>query len=71
LQLGLYPINDPQAVREPRPDTSYIVSGVGGDGGSRQIYWGWNPVGFSNPFGLDENTLVGYTQLNSVIVTTS
>ena len=23
LQLGLYPVNDPQAVREPRPDVSY------------------------------------------------
>ena len=27
LQLGMYPVNDPQAVREPRPDTSYRVSG--------------------------------------------
>lgn len=26
LQLGLYPINDPQAVRNPRPDTSYPQS---------------------------------------------
>jgi hypothetical protein len=30
LQLGLYPINDPQAVREPRPDLSYEVSGTSG-----------------------------------------
>jgi len=30
LQLGMYPVNDPQAVREPRPDTSYIVSGNSG-----------------------------------------
>lgn len=27
LQLGMYPVNDPQAVREPRPDVSYYVSG--------------------------------------------
>jgi hypothetical protein len=30
LQLGLYPVNDPQAVREPRPDVSYQVSGQSG-----------------------------------------
>jgi len=30
LQLGMYPVNDPQAVREPRPDVSYIVSGTNG-----------------------------------------
>ncbi len=63
LSLGLYPVNDPQAVREPRPDVSYQVSGqsglqinltgVGPDGfgspelGSRVIQWGWNPVGGS------------------------
>ena len=57
----LYPVNDPQAVYDPRPDVSYQVSGqsglqlnltgVGPDGfgspelGSRVIQWGWNPVG--------------------------
>jgi hypothetical protein len=30
LQLGMYPVNDPQAIREPRPDTSYEVSGTSG-----------------------------------------
>jgi hypothetical protein len=30
LQLGMYPVDDPQAVREPRPDVSYIVSGTNG-----------------------------------------
>lgn len=30
LQLGMYPVNDPQAVREPRPDVSYQVSGTSG-----------------------------------------
>ena len=30
LSLGLYPVNDPQAVREPRPDVSYLVSGNSG-----------------------------------------
>jgi hypothetical protein len=26
----MYPVNDPQAVREPRPDVSYQVSGTSG-----------------------------------------
>ena len=30
LQLGMYPVNDPQAVREPRPDVSYYSSGTTG-----------------------------------------
>ena len=30
LLLGMYPVNDPQAVREPRPDVSYLVSGQSG-----------------------------------------
>jgi hypothetical protein len=30
LQLGLYPVNDPQAVRNPRPDISYLQSGSSG-----------------------------------------
>jgi len=27
LQLGLYPVNDPQGIREPRPDVSYYAGG--------------------------------------------
>ena len=30
LRLGMYPVNDPQAVREPRPDISYYASGTSG-----------------------------------------
>ena len=30
LQLGMYPVNDPQGVREPRPDVSYYASGTTG-----------------------------------------
>jgi len=30
LQLGMYPVNDPQAVREPRPDISYYSGGATG-----------------------------------------
>jgi len=27
LQLGMYPVDDPQGIRDPRPDISYKVSG--------------------------------------------
>ena len=30
LQIGMYPVDDPQAVREPRPDVSYYASGNSG-----------------------------------------
>ena len=30
LSLGMYPVYDPQAVREPRPDVSYKASGLSG-----------------------------------------
>ena len=49
LQLGMYPVSDPQAVRNPRKDLSYRMSGVSNDGipseGSRTFQWGWRPVG--------------------------
>ena len=57
LQLGMYPVDDPQGVRDPRPDRSYYTSGPLPDGtlgeGSRVIQWGWNPVGLGHiPIGL-------------------
>lgn len=30
LQLGMYPVDDPQALRNPRPDTSYRSGGLNG-----------------------------------------
>ena len=30
LQLGMYPVDDPQGVRDPRPDRSYRLSGTTG-----------------------------------------
>jgi hypothetical protein len=30
LSLGMYPVDDPQAVRDPRPDLSYYQSGYTG-----------------------------------------
>jgi len=74
LSLGLYPVNDPQAVREPRPDTSYQVSGNLADGynggGSRIFQWGWNPVGGSSFFDavLTPNYLALEVELGTVTV---
>ena len=76
LHLGMYPVNDPQAIREPRPDTSYVVSGVGANGfvqdGSRQIQWGWAPVGGASQFDtlLTPNSLIAIGNVGTVTVTT-
>ena len=50
LQLGMYPVDDPQAVREPRPDVSYRVSGNSGSqavdtGTSAQDAFGYPEAG--------------------------
>jgi hypothetical protein len=73
LSLGLYPVNDPQAVREPRPDTSYYEQGNNGAGGSRMIQWGWNPVGGARSYddGLTPNDLVAQGSIGSVSVVIS
>lgn len=76
LQLGMYPVDDPQALRDPRPDNSYYQSGLNVNGnpsdGSRMIQWGWNPVGLSDPLGLSGlvNTLIGNGQVGTVTVQT-
>jgi hypothetical protein len=77
LSLGLYPVNDPQALREPRPDTSYVVSGIGPngspEGGSRVFQWGWNPVGGArgDDAGLTPNNLAPEGQVGIVTIQTS
>jgi hypothetical protein len=85
LQLGMYPVNDPQAVREPRRDNSYYQSGFNGlqistannntvqsngtpSEGSRQIQWGWNPVGMHYDGGVTPNDLLGTGYIGIVTV---
>lgn len=72
LQLGMYPVDDPQALRTPRPDTTYSVSGDN-RGGSRQIQWGWNPVGGSSQFTsvLTPNSLAPVGEVGTVTVVTT
>lgn len=61
LHLGEQPINDPQAVRNPRPDTTYAQS--------RDIQWGWNPVGGGNAYGSNvPNELVAEAAIGAVSV---
>ena len=77
FQLGMYPVEDPQALREPRKDLSYYQSGINVSGypseGSRIFQWGWNPVGGSRGFDdpLTPNYLVATTYVGTVTVTTS
>jgi hypothetical protein len=77
LQLGMYPVDDPQAVRNPRRDTTYVTAGVNiagfTTGGSRDIQWGWNPVGGARFFEdeLTPNYLVLTTAVGQVTISTS
>ena len=77
LQLGMYPVDDPQGVRNPRPDRSYVASGPLADGflgeGSRVIQWGWNPVGggYTPIDGGTPNYLVSQALVGTVTVVTT
>ena len=77
LMLGTFPVDDPQALRNPRRDTTYVTSGVNANGnlsgGSRDIQWGWNPVGGSrlNDNLLTPNYLALAVQIGTVTVTTT
>jgi hypothetical protein len=85
LQLGMYPVSDPQAVREPRRDNSYLQAGYTGlqltlntdfgdpSGGSRVFQWGWAPIGGAraDDTGLTPNDLIGVGQVGSLTVVIS
>jgi hypothetical protein len=77
LQLGMYPVDDPQALRSPRRDTTYYTSGTLADGsfggGSRVFQWGWNPVGGASNFdaALTPNDLVAVGYVGTVTVVTN
>ncbi len=69
LKLGEFPVDDPQAIRDPRPDRSL---GDAGKNSSRQIQYGFNPVGVGrDPFGLTPNDLVATGEVGTVTVTTT
>jgi hypothetical protein len=62
LMLGVTPVNDPQALRNPRPDTSQTES--------RDIQWGWMPVGGGSSGSGTPNALVASSGLGTVTVST-
>jgi hypothetical protein len=76
LMLGTFPVDDPQALRNPRRDTTYFVSGLNANGnlsgGSRDIQWGWAPVGGASSFDaeLTPNDLVAVGLIGTVTVVT-
>ena len=71
LQLGLYPVDDPQAVREPRPDVSYLQSGSSGlqidlTGNTTQDGFGY-PEGGSRQFQWGWAPVGGASQFDSLL----
>lgn len=75
LMLGTFPVDDPQAVRNPRRDITYTQSGLlanGSYGGGSRVYqWGWNPVGGASSFDavLTPNYLTAVGEVGIVTVT--
>lgn len=76
LMLGRFPVSDPQALRDPRPDNAYYISGVNVAGnpndGLRVIEWGWAPVGGGVGLGeMTPNALLAEGAVGSVTVSTT
>jgi len=77
LHLGEFPVDDPQGLRNPRPDRSYVASGLDPlgfpSGGSRDIQWGWNPIGGAQLFDtrLTPNYLATVTSVGTVSIVTT
>lgn len=82
-KIGMFPVHDFQALREPRTDSSYDQAGLNGlhignisagvpTGGSRDIQWGWNPVGGASSYDttLTPNNLISKASVGLVSVET-
>jgi hypothetical protein len=71
LSLGMYPVDDPQAVRNPRPDTSYLASGVSGlqilAGNNNNVDENGYQSGGSRVFQWGWNPVGGASQFDSVL----
>lgn len=65
LFLGTFPVNDPQALRTPRPDIGVVES--------RNTEWGWRPVGGGSDLARagTPNPLVAVGSVGTVTVVTS
>jgi|TARA_R100001086_G_scaffold74970_1_gene36203 NAD-dependent SIR2 family protein deacetylase len=65
LQVGMKPINDPQALKNPRPDTTMFSESK-----SRNFQYGFNPVGLADPYKIGyPNVLIIKSKLGNVTVT--
>ena len=62
-RIGQIVIQDSEAVRDPRPDSAELVA-------SRNIQWGWNPVGMGFNDGLTPDDLAATGEVGTVTVTT-
>jgi hypothetical protein len=62
---GMYPVDDPQAVKDPRPEKNLDTQ--------RNFQYGWDPVGLNNPLQLEGlvDNLKSSGQVGSVTVTTT
>ena len=71
LQLGMYPVEDPQAVRDPRPDNTYYQGGYTGlqtnqSAGNTEDGFG-DPSGGSRVFQWGWAPVGGASQFDSVL----
>jgi hypothetical protein len=73
LQLGRIPMDDPQALRNARPDNTFFAPGNQGAGGSRMFQYGWNPIGGAEGYdsSLTPNFLVSNGVVGTVTVVTT
>jgi len=66
---GMYPVQDPQALKNPRRDNTYLISGLNVNNnlseGSRIFQWGFNPVGGGTGV-LTPNALIAVSQVGTV-----
>tara|TARA_R100000426_G_C4810602_1_gene106302 strand:- start:661 stop:1011 length:351 start_codon:yes stop_codon:yes gene_type:complete len=62
---GMYPVDDPQAVKDPRPDRNLEEQ--------RNYQYGFDPVGLNNPLNLEGlvDNLESNGQIGSVTITTT
>tara|TARA_R110001606_G_scaffold373591_1_gene531023 strand:- start:255 stop:608 length:354 start_codon:yes stop_codon:yes gene_type:complete len=62
---GMYPVDDPQAVQDSRPESNLDEQ--------RDFQYGWDPVGLNNPLQLEGlvDNLKSSGQVGSVTVTTT
>jgi len=64
-ELGKYPVHDPQAIQNPRPDFAELTN-------SRNTQYGWNPVGRDkHPYKLTPNNLVATGAVGTITITTT